>query len=69
MQAIRYATTSAPRALLNDNEVHTVQQVCGSIAGLECYTRSWQGQKKLSELLDPTVVKAMVDFWQDEWIV
>lgn len=68
-QVIPYATTSAPRLLLNDNQAYAVQQVCGSIAGLERYTRSWEGQNKLSEFLDPTLVKAMVEFWQNEWIV
>lgn len=68
-RAMSYCTSSAPHKLLNDREIHMVQRICDSIEGLEKVTRMVEGQAKLYQHLGPRVAKAMVEFWEDEWIV
>lgn len=67
-RTIAYATSSAPRELLSNEQVYVIQQICGSITGLEQYTRTQGGLAKLSKLLDWKVVECLAEFWEDEWI-
>jgi len=68
-RAMSYCTSSAPHKLLNDQEIHIVQRICESIEGLEKVTRTVEGQAQLYQHLGPRVAKAMIEFWEDEWIV
>lgn len=65
-EVISYATTSAP---LKEHEACGVQHHFGSIEELERASRSPNFREKLSQLLPPTAVQSMIDFWQDEWII
>ncbi len=63
-----WATTKTPRKLLTVREINTIQQLCGSIEGLEKATRMQEGRRHLEFYLGPDVAKAVFDFWDDEWI-
>lgn len=63
-----WATTTAPRQLLTAPQVDTIQQICGSLEGLEMATRMQEGRRQLETYLGSQVARAVCEFWDDEWI-
>lgn len=67
-RVMSYCTKLAPHRLLNGQEIRVVQQICGSIEGLEKATRMAEGREQLHQRLEPRTAKALIEFWEDEWI-
>lgn len=68
LTVLSYATTTAPRRLLNHQEVEIICQICGSLEGLEKATRTQEGRHQLEQYLGANTARALFEFWEDEWL-
>ena len=68
LTVLSYATTTAPRRLLNHQEVEITRRICGSLEGLEKATRIREGWHQLEKYLGGNTARALFEFWEDEWL-
>ncbi|KAL9627013.1 MAG: hypothetical protein Q9164_007731 [Protoblastenia rupestris] len=66
---IAQATASAPARSLSEHDANVVSDIFSSLQEFEEATRTQQGQAKLCDFFDRTMVEDVIDFWADEWVV
>lgn len=62
-------TTTAPREPLSERDTNVLSDLVSSMPELARATASPEGRSVLTEYLGCETAQAVIDFWEDEWVV